>query len=104
MVTNERSIEICKRLEEIAAELREYTKEIGGNIHILTSLSADGKAASTLYATRYRHDHYFEGHERLSYEQYTIYPEQVVFGYIPKGLEADIEMKRLKREMKSRKK
>ena len=36
MVTNERSIEICKRLEEIAAELREYTKEIGGNIHILT--------------------------------------------------------------------
>lgn len=103
MVTNERSIEICNRLEEITAELRDLAKEIGGNIHILTTVNNDGKTASTLYATRYRHDHYYEGDERLSYDNYTIWPEQVVFGYIPKGLEAEIELKRLKREKRDKK-
>lgn len=102
-VTNERSIEICERLNEITAELRDICKEIGGRIHILTSLNADGKTASTTYALKYRHDHFFEGDERLSYEQYTIRPEQVVFGYVPKGLETEIMMKEQKREKKNKK-
>lgn len=103
MVTNERSRQICDRLNEISAELREIALEIGSNIHILTSVNREGKTATTTYAAKYRMDHFFEGYERLSYAEYSLTPEQVVFGAIPKGLETTIlqkELKKRKREMK----
>lgn len=101
MVSNERSMEICDRLNEIAAELREIALEIGNNIHIMTSVNAEGKTATTTYAAKYRMDHFFEGYERLSYEEYSVTPEQVVFGALPRGLEMTImdkEARRRKRE------
>ena len=104
MVDNKRSMEICKRLDDISAELREICKEIGKGINIMTSLNSEGKASTTIYASGYRKDHFYDGFERMSYGQYTVTPEQVVFGELPKGLEADIRLKELERERQRRKK
>ena len=103
MVSNERSMEICKRLDRISAELRNIAVEIGKPINIMTHINGDGKSATTVYAAGYRKDHFFDGYERLSYGQYMLSPEQVIFGEVPKGLEETIMLRDLKREMQKRK-
>lgn len=100
MVSNKRSMEICKRLDEISAELREISMEIGKAIHVMTHINCEGKSATTVYAAGYRKDHFYDGYERLSYGQYMLAPEQVVFGALPKGLEATIEQKELNKKKK----
>lgn len=102
MVTSKRSRQICERLEEISAELRGIALEIGSNIHIMTSVNKDGHTATTTYAAKYRIDHFFSGDKRLSYEEYSLTPEQVVFGALPKGLETTIMEKELKRRKKGK--
>lgn len=104
MVSNERSIQICKRLDKISAELRKISMEIGKPIQLMTHMNADGKSATTIYAAGYRKDHYYDGFERLSYGQYTVSAEQVVFGRAPIGLETDIMQRDLKRNMQKMKK
>lgn len=100
MTKQERSKEICERLEEIAAELRGLCLEIGRNIHIITTINTDKKTASVVYAAKYRMDHFYEGQKRLSYEGYTVDPERVIFGALPRGLETMILEKELKRQKK----
>ena len=104
MVDNERSIQICERLDRISAELRKISMEIGEPIQLMTHMNAEGKSATTIYAAGYRKDHYYDGYERLSYGQYTVNPEQVIFGSAPIGLETDIMQRDLKRNMQKMKK
>lgn len=104
MVSNKRSMEICKRLDRISAELRKISAEIGKPIHVMTHINGEGNAATTIYAAGYRKDHYYDGFERMSYGQYTVTPEQVMFGADPIGLENEIMLKEQKRERQKRQK
>lgn len=104
MISNKRSLEICSRLDEISKELREIASELGKSVHIMTSVNKEGKSATQYYVAGYRKDHFYDGFERLSYGQYTVDPEQVVFGGYPAGLETTIQMKELQRERQKRKK
>lgn len=104
MVCNKRSMEICKTLDKIAAELRKISVELGKPINVMTHINGDGKGATTIYAAGYRKDHYYDGFERMSYGQHTVTAEQVVFGSYPIGLENEIKLKELKREQQKKKK
>ena len=104
MVSNKRSMEICKKLDKISAELRKISVELGKPIHIMTHINGKGEGATTIYAAGYRKDHYYDGFERMSYGQYTVTAEQVVFGLEPIGLENDIMLKKVKRARQKQKK
>ena len=104
IISNKRSIEICKRLDRIAAELRNISFELGRPINVMTHINKDGQSATTVYAAGYRKDHYYDGYERMSYGQHTVSAEQVVFGRAPIGLETDIMQRDLKRNMQKMKK
>lgn len=144
-INSYRSMEICRQLDEIAADLRKASAEEKRKVEIFTHVQEDGKilvtvqpeecqerlekhftelqritallwrpvffhaeiskagdASSTINAAGYRKDHFFDGHERLSYGQYEINQGQVIFGGNPIGLETEIMMKEMKREKQRR--
>lgn len=102
MVSNKRSMEICESLDKISEELRNISVELGKPINIMTHINNEGQSATTIYAAGYRKDHFYDGFERLSYGQYTVTPEQVIFGMDPIGLEGTIMLKELKRERENK--
>ena len=84
-------------------EMQRITVELRKQIFINAETNPAGQTSSTINAAGYRKDHYFDGHERMSYGQYTVTAEQVVFGGDPIGLENEIMLKELKRERQKRK-
>lgn len=95
--------EYQERLGKHFQELQRITAVLWKPIFFHAEINRDGKASSTINAAGYRKDHFFDGYERLTYGQYELTPEQVVFGEYPIGLETEILMKELNRERQRRK-
>ena len=96
--------ECRERLEKYFGELQRITNLLWKPVFFHVEINKDGETSSTINAAGYRKDHYYDGYERLSYGQYTVTPEQVIFGSAPVGLETDIMQRDLKRNMQKMKK
>ena len=86
-----RNTDIYRRLHKIAEDLREIVKETGEDITMAAGRSlnyGDQKPVhSTIFAGKYRMDHFNNGEEKLQYGTHMIEPRQMALGRPAPGLE-----------------
>lgn len=83
----EKNAELIEKIAMAADLIREVTKETGCEILLRTAQNDcyDTAASRTYIGTHYRHDHFYDGREVLSYKMCEIKPEAVRWTEIPEG-------------------
>lgn len=90
-----RDTQLCRRLMEIAGELRDISQEIGKSVHIMTAVTPErGKTASRVAVGHYTIRRFFSGYEEVAYDQITVRPDAVRFGGLPSGIREKVRKQR----------